>query len=452
MRQQHGGQDPDTVVMAKIGDTVILPNIAAHPPWQPPSGTVPAPIGPDRHRPGGDRETVVLPRFPGHAGRGHLLGEPGASGGRVVGRVAAGLPLPSVQGREQPPARVKPAWRLALVRHRWVAHLLLAAAAVNVDRRPMAAIVMATIVVLPIGNAIVTVRGHHPHEWIRFRFALRRRRRRRQTRPPGALGPLNHLLPRSQLTAIPGIGGRRLGIMYDGAGWAAVTAVTTSVNAGDDTWLIRLIKAVEPAVAGTTAQIVLHQRGPAPDGLTGSRREAWIVMRTDGADAGAPVNIGTAGVGVVLRTCVRRLSLALAEAGLVAIPLDADEVRAALESTMQTRVVGPRSAAVESWRAWSCAGRTHVSFQIRAWSVPLVGQLLHRTASETGITTTVSMPIGRSGSSGTGPASLRISHPDPRRVEATADALHSSGIRLHRTNGRHLPAVAATIPLGRPLP
>ncbi len=451
MRQQHGGLDPDTVVMPKIGDTVILSTIG-NPPWQPPNSTVPMPFGSDRHQPGGDRDTVVLPRVTGHDNRPHVPSEPGVGDGWAAGHGTVGLPLPDAHGAGKPSTRIKRAWRVALVRHRWIVHVLFAAAALTVDRRPMVAIVMATIVVLAIGNAVITVGGHHPHEWIRFWFALRRRNRRQRTRPPGALGPLNHLLPRSRLTAIPGTGDRQLGVMYDGTGWAAVMAVTAPVTAGDGTWLVRLTEAVGPAVAGTTAHVVLHQRGPAPDGLTGSQRQAWIVMRTNGTDVGAPVNIGPAGVGVVLRTCVRRLSLALAEAGLTAVPLDVDEVRAALESAMQTRTVGPRSAAVESWRAWSCAGRTHVSFQIRAWSVPLVGQLLHGTASAIGATTTVSLPIGGTEDSRTGPALLRISHPDRRRAEATADALRSSGIRLRRTNGRHLPAVAATIPLGRPLP
>jgi hypothetical protein len=118
----------------------------------------------------------------------------------------------------------------------------------------------------------------------------------------------------------------------------------------------------------------------------------------------------------------------------------------------------PDADVKEMWTHWQCHGRRHVAFQIPVWSAEVISEVLYLTSTAIGAMSTVSLHAAdaqRSLAKGPGPAWLRVSHSDPRRlsavVRALPEALRPAGVTLHQADGRHAPALLATIPLGRSL-
>jgi hypothetical protein len=159
------------------------------------------------------------------------------------------------------------------------------------------------------------------------------------------------------------------------------------------------------------------------------RPRAWLVIRAP-RDAD---NAGDAALGVPLGNVLRRLR----RSGLDLAPLSADEINAT--ATALTGTGGAR----EGWRAWRSGTVSHIGLRVTAPGAAALQWLL-LAARATDLTIAVRAEEQRL----TGV--LLVS------ADTTADRLRTLapglGIRLERLDGRHGPAVIASLPIGGTLP
>lgn len=153
---------------------------------------------------------------------------------------------------------------------------------------------------------------------------------------------------------------------------------------------------------------------------------AWLVVRVlRDADSA-----GDAELRPVLAAVLRRLR----RGGLELAPLPAQDIAAAAEC-------GPVR---ERWRAVRVGDTAHIAFRLAA-SGPAALQRLMLAAGDTGLTVAV-RARGDGGLTGV----LRVgTEAAARRLPLLAPG---AGLHLERLDGRHGPAVAATLPIGGSLP
>ena len=244
--------------------------------------------------------------------------------------------------------------------------------------------------------------------WLVERLVLRSRFRRRRASArlladDRRLTALRDLAPELTVETVDGLGGTRLGVGRDSAGWFAVVALTPPRGLRGpaqelpplDLLAKSLVDAEQP---GTVLQLVLHTApGNSAGAVPPALESYWELLRPFGgsADAVRPVSVGDqscwitvriearavaelaietpeaiAEVPTVLGALIRRVGNVLKRNGYSYRVLDGDALLDALVHSLAV-VVTPagtdRQSAVETWRSWGVAGLEHRCFWIRSW-------------------------------------------------------------------------------------
>ncbi|MEU5566804.1 hypothetical protein [Micromonospora musae] len=364
------------------------------------------------------------------------------------------------------PAAATPAARVPAARIVcWQLALVLAAVAVT---RPWPyATGLGTASAVLVGLTAVRVRG----EWLSTR--LRRRagwllRRRAYLLPPaGGTAPealLPALLPGARLVTAQ-FGGELAGLVSqpgalvavlrpaaDRPGSTGTESLGSSSPAGTDS-VADLIRA---AFSGTLLtehapdqqpqlelDLILH-RGPQQ-----ARLRAWLAVRARRDADAADDELLRVALGNTARRMLRRAR----RSGLDLTLLPERELLATVRALTHT---GPgREALRERWRYWQAGPVTQIGMRLRGTGTGLLDRasVLHRVFAQVpDVALTAAVSAHSPGLAGV----LRIATTSAEHADAAAAQLAllgpDHGVRLERLDGLHRRAVAASLPIGAPMP
>ncbi|MFE9207272.1 type VII secretion protein EccE [Micromonospora sp. NPDC007230] len=391
-------------------------------------------------RAAGARATVGLPPIgTGGTGAGEQPGASRSSRARRTGR-----PQPS----SAPPVLRVVGWQLALISF---------AVAVGRDWPVAAALGGSAAVLLAVSG--IRVRG----TWLSTLLA---RRIRLLARPRSYRLPESADRPAALLALL--VRGARVGVVELGGAPAGVVSGPHGVVAilrPEDTDVAELLRATlsgtletggaEPpsgrpagveatpgwdeAAPGPELRLVLH-RGPRQ-----AQPRAWLAVRVPRTvDAAEDETLH-----VVLGNAIRRVIRRLRRGGLDLAVLPDREVLATL--TALTHAAPDRSVLREEWRYWRAGPVTQIVLRLSSADPASIARIdvldrLLAAVPEVAITVAVTAdPVELTGM-------LRVAASSPAAADAAAGLLAGLaprlGIRLERMDGRHGPAVAASLPIG----
>ncbi len=312
-------------------------------------------------------------------------------------------------------------------------------------------------------------RGSWVYQWLVH--ALRWSRRRtiaRQYDRSNDLVPA--IIPELLIAATKGPGDEELGVAYDGTGWAAAVAVThrpdpsgRAVAPDQATGPVTLTDVIG-ALGSTTGaggpthpvQIVAHRTDDDPYAL-------WLVTRVEPDDSPAGgILTNTRGVPALLRTRLRAIAIALSANGLTAHPLDPTELAEATSSTVIAidDPDDPDAGPTEGPRCLSGPAGAETTVLLQAGQPAeaalstALDTFLNTYRGPVTITTTLLPRIPRSTAPGAPTSALlRIARRHPSDLPAAVKdvaALLDHAVSTQPLTYRQGPALAASLPLGRP--
>ena len=314
--------------------------------------------------------------------------------------------------------------------------------------------------------------GRWAHEWVWLWLCLRARRHR------GRSG--RHLPPDLAVLAIAGrteavrdveIDGRGVAMIGHAHGWTAVLEFAADGVPGAAPWLpFTLAPPADSDTPPATAQLIVHTV-PVGTGRTYARTWLAVQVRRDGGHSDGQLRAALAGA-------LRRVLRQLRRDGLDARALDRAGLRNALASLTRLELAGPAASrttgafgvGTEQWRAWWTGTVPQACVRIRSWPglpAPPGPELFHALLDPRPVQTVsiasrrlrspVARDVPRAGEDAlAGEVVVRLAERDPARLEAAVrhlcDRLTATGAWVERLDGRHLPGLAATLPLGGFLP
>ncbi|SHN75472.1 type VII secretion protein EccE [Cryptosporangium aurantiacum] len=408
---------------------------------------------------------------------------------RAVARVGAQLPTdqePATLRRRRRPGHLGPVNVLQIV----CLELALVLAVVGWNAtgwvRPA---LWGVAVVLP-----VVVFARFRGRWAAERLVLRSRYRRRRASArlladDRRLTTLRDLAPELTVETVEGVGGTRLGVGRDGAGWFAVVAVQPTPGLRGEAQALPPLDQLARSLAdaeqpGSVVQLVVHtvpgddtaRTDPAAESYRELLRPlgggtdvtvapvsvgdqlCWVTVRIE-AKAVAEVAVAEpeaiSEVPTVLGALVRRIGNVLKRSGFAHQVLDGDGLLDALVHSLAVEVSPAgteRRSAVESWGGWRAAGFDHQCFWIRSWpSLDRCGPLLAALYRSPAALTSISLAM----TPGSGGAELRclvrvVDAPETigRTVALLRTTARNHGAHLFPLDGEQAPAVYATAPTG----
>jgi type VII secretion protein EccE len=334
------------------------------------------------------------------------------------------------------------------------------------------------------------------YHWLGLRLAYRRRRRPVPLPADDQrLGAVRALLPAFAVESVTGRRGQPIGVLRDGAGWAAVLDLTA------DTGLLALPGPAATVQLGplitalstediqlSAVQFVVHTV-PAGAGLPPALQVGWLALRVGAqtalSAAGRSAGTGKAGLDRVQRTLRRGVDRAvetLHGLGVDAHPLDEEGLRATFALSLAARpatAARPAAAAepaAELWTAWQAAGAAHSCLAVHDWPAtepatgpviePATGPVIEPATGQTSglgallgalatvpaqaVTLALTVPLGRPVPALTGTVRITAATADGAREAAgLADqAATAAGARLLPLDGQQAAAVVSTLPLG----
>lgn len=333
------------------------------------------------------------------------------------------------------------------------------------------ALLVVVALVLPVGGLTLVGRLQR-----RIGYLRRSPQPIDRDRSPEVLA-LSAWLPNLQIAHTVTGRGEEIGIVSDGTAWSAVLAITDDdqllADRGEELSLRQL--------AGLTRQDdiifagvqVLTYTVPAPATLLLSEESAaarsyrelaptippavqrtWICLRLDPQlclQAVARRGSDLVGIHATLRFGLHRVQALLKRQGVVTRALGPAEVGGVIGLVAGVGLEDDGSSS-ETWNDWRCEGLVHAALPVRSWgSAPTVayGKVLAEVTRAPvlfAVTSHVEVP-GRAAS-----GSVRLVAPSAAGADRAARALVGAmgrGPRLDRGAGMQVPAMLATLPLGR---
>lgn len=314
---------------------------------------------------------------------------------------------------------------------------------------------------LPIAAAVALLAigrwsGRPGYRWLAdaLRFAGRTR-----TMPAGAdQGSLLGAIASAHVTAGE-LDGVPAGIVTDADGLAAVLDLSGPDDAPIPA-LSALLPPVTPAAPWIRVQVLVAAATPTGDGLAGSsyrqltegripaRRRIVLAVRVCRDD----LRWSTDDLTTALTGAVRRVRRRLADDRVTARPLDAAATLALVAELICHDADEPVR---ERWRGVRVGDRYQACVATRRLpaTVDLVGQALTRLLTVPGTVTALSVTAGRDVDGLCADLAVRVAARDPRglasAVSAVTGTLTAIGCGPYVPDGRHLPRLAATLPLAR---
>lgn len=349
-------------------------------------------------------------------------------------------------------------------------------------------VLFAVAVAVPL-LVFARVRGR----WLGERIVLRSRYRRRRASArlmadDRRLTALRDLAPELTVETVDAVGGTRLGVGRDGAGWFAAIELSPARGLhGEeqpvpplDTLARSLADAGQP---GSVVQVVVHtvpgRSGAGTDPCTESYREllrpfdgttvtaapvsvadqqCWVTVRIE-ARAVAEVAVdepeAIGEVPAVLGALVRRIGNVLKRGGFSYRVLDGDGLLDALVHSLAAEVTPAgvdRTTGTEGWNGWHAAGLEHRCFWVRTWPGPdECGPLLAELYRSPAALTSLSLAVTPAADGADLRCLTRVADTPGTVAAAVAGlraAARSHGAQLFPLDGEQAPAVYATAPTG----
>ncbi|GAA3389547.1 type VII secretion protein EccE [Cryptosporangium minutisporangium] len=344
-------------------------------------------------------------------------------------------------------------------------------------------------IALPV-VAFSRFRGRWAVERLVLRSRFRRRRKSaRLLADDRRLTALRDLAPELTVETVDAVGGTRLGVGRDGAGWFAVIAVQPSGGLRGEAQPLPPLDLLARSLAdaeqpGSVVQVVVHTlpgdatagTGPAADSyrellrpLGGGDNAAvppvsvgdqlsWVAVRIEARAVAEVAVVEPEAIGevpAVLGALIRRVGNVLKRNGFTYRVLDGDGLLDALVHSLAVEVIPAgteRRGTVELWGAWRAAGFDHRCFWIRSWPAldrcePLLAALYRSPAALTSLSFAMTPASGGS--------ELRclvriVDAPGTidRAVAGLRAAARGHGAQLFPLDGEQAPAVYATAPTG----
>lgn len=363
----------------------------------------------------------------------------------------------------------------------------------------------AVIVGVVLGAMVIlwftaTRRGHYwRYEWIVVR---RRYKARTAADARSSVDPFTSLVPRLTPRTFVDRTGVRHGMLGTNSTWAVVlrlqprdsAVVGTRSTAGvDPEVLAAALASGDNRIA--SAQVVLmsapdHRGSQAPgpaDGVADraeipvlSRQTGWLALRLDPRQCPSAVRArggGVDGAQRALASAAARAAIRLADTGVDARVLDADDVRAALRRCLglsDTAPSGPASLLHEMsgqnghlrerWEDFETGGTTHATYWIRRWPRGRRGErergpvswfLTELAAAPAAAASVVSTTLSRTARTDVNMQTLvRFLVPALSPIELNAQVREIAtrwGAMVVRLEGEQVPGAVATLPTGGPI-
>ncbi|MFG1922426.1 type VII secretion protein EccE [Cryptosporangium sp. NPDC048952] len=343
-------------------------------------------------------------------------------------------------------------------------------------------------VLLPL-LVFARVRGR----WLAERVVLRSRYRRRRASArlisdDRRLTALRDLAPELTVETVDAVGGTRLGVGRDGAGWFAAIALHPSRGLRGEEQAVPPLDTLARSLAdagqpGCVVQVVVHtvpgRVGSGDNPSAESYRE--LLRPFDGSTvAAAPVSVGDQACWVVVRiearavaevavdepeaigevpavlgALVRRVGNVLKRGGFAHRVLDGDGLLDALVQSLAAEVTPAgveRAAGTEAWDSWRAAGLEHRCYWVRAWPAPdECGALLAELYRAPAALTSLSLAVTPTPGGGELRCLARVADAPGAVGSAVAGlrtAARSHGAQLFPLDGEQAPATYATAPTG----
>lgn len=329
--------------------------------------------------------------------------------------------------------------------------------------------------------AVPFVGGRSLVSWIRLRMAYGTRAAYEVApgRVPDDLMPLAEWMPRLSVSQTRSGRGDDIGIISDGEGWAAVVAIDSDsdliaddvddidldaladLSIADDIVFagIQLVSYTVPAptslLLGGQSPAVASYRELQAD-LPPAMRRSWLCLRLDPSRCLTAVTrrgAGAEGVHAALRFGLHRMQSALKRQGIdtsVLGPADLYEAMALACGTDPNPRPGARSD--EHWEYWECDGLVHSGQRVTTDlgnSSESYAALLDAVATAPVLFALTSYTLEPSGKAS---GAVRLVTPNTdtavTAIDSVNDTLHGR-ITLAAAGGVQVPAMLATIPLGR---
>ncbi|WP_203567895.1 type VII secretion protein EccE [Aestuariimicrobium ganziense] len=350
--------------------------------------------------------------------------------------------------------------------------------------RPTGLYLAGGLLVLLLVVGLPVVRGRSLLSLLASRWRFVRRRRARVTDPgdmPVDLVPLAQWVPGLQVNQTRSAQGHDVGVVTDGESWTAILALAT-----DDALLSDSGERVDlDALKGLTRQDDIVFAGlqlvtytvPAPvqallrpDSVAAKAylelsggdvppavRRTWICVRLDPRlclEAVARRGASNDGIYATLRFGLHRVQAALKRQGIITRALSPMEIYEVLSFTTGSTPDHAADRSSESWTTWSCDGLVHSGRQVRSWgdNTSLGYQSLLQTLDRTPVLFAVSSYTVDADSRVTG--GVRLVTPTTAAAQQAQQHLSAAldrSVKLAAPGGAQVPAVLATVPLGRPV-
>lgn len=399
-----------------------------------------------------------------------------------AGPPAAPAPRSAPSGRRSGPAVAPVVRRPWVLRHasRFVlAELAAIVAVLMVLGGQLWQIVAGSVLlVLLLVLAVPVFGGRSLVDLVRLRGAYARRRPVpvRDPAMPHALAPLAEWVPGLTVSQTVTGRGEELGMIADGTAWCALLALESDdevlADAGEELDLVALGElTVQDDILFDAIQVVTYTV-PAPASvvlgegsaigtsyaelgdLPPALRLTWLSLRLDPARSLAAVTRrgdGGEGIQAALRFGLHRVQSALKRQGIVTRALGPTEIVDVLSLTCGAGLDGDASGR-ETWRHWSCDGLLHAGRVVRGWGANpslAYARLLDAVTSAPVLCALTSFTLTPSRQAS---GAIRLVVPDSGHAAAAEAYLHGrlgSDVRLAPPGGTQVPAMLATVPLGR---
>jgi ESX secretion system protein EccE len=333
----------------------------------------------------------------------------------------------------------------------WQLALVAVGLATTGSRTLLAAVTFAAIVLIVL--TATRLRGVWLYQWaaVLAAFGCRRRRVELPATSEGTLSLVGLFCGRTEVSTLT-VRDQQFGLLSRPSGAGVALRLGSDAQQLLRPGLGTLLESAEEQPVAVAAQLVLH---------TGVRADlavrAWLTV-----SARRTPEIATdEQVGQVLANTVRRIVRRFDRTHVEALPLDEAALLASVGALAHTNA--GRGHLRERWSTWSAGAVLQVCLRLNGFARlrPPAGQALVEallgtvTGSAQTLAVTVESP-GRPGEPTRYDAVLRVAAAHPATLDSALTVLgtlaRSYGVEPQRLDGRHATGVAATLPLGIPLP
>lgn len=328
----------------------------------------------------------------------------------------------------------------------------------------------------------IPIKGRSLIGWVTNVVGYLRRRSEHVQEPadmPIDLVPLAQWVPGLTVNQTRSAQGAEVGVVTDGRSWTGVLALNSDdvlvADSGekiDLDALSGLTRQDDIIFAGlqvvtytvpAPVQVLFPDGSPAPGAyvevsgadMPPAVRMTWLCVRLDPRlclEAVARRGASTDGIYATLRFGMHRVQAALKRQGIVTRTLTPLEIYDVLSLTSGSTPDHGEERSSENWTTWQCDGLSHAGRHVRSWgpNKSIGYQSLLQALNNAPVLFAVTSFTLDAASKATG--AVRLAAPTAEQasaaVEALAEALPTS-IKLSFAGGAQVPAMLATVPLGK---